>query len=126
MRPGEGGRSVPGIPPRDRRRESQRQSEPAPLAALLDAVRARPGWAARLEGARIHSCWNEIAGDQLARHAEPVRLAGGVLVVRAVSPAWAEQVRYLAGEVARRANDVLGPGSVRQVTVLTGPLKYLH
>lgn len=99
-----------------------RRDEPAPLAALLKTVRARPGWAARLEGARIHSCWVEVAGEQLARHAEPVRLAGGVLVVRAVSPAWAEQVRYLAGDLARQANAVLGPGSVRQVTVLTGPL----
>jgi hypothetical protein len=99
-----------------------KRDEPAPLAALLAAVRARPGWAAHLEAARIHVRWVEIAGDQLARYAEPIRLAGGVLVVRAVSPAWAEQVRYLASDLVRQANDVLGPGSIRQVTVVTGPL----
>jgi predicted nucleic acid-binding Zn ribbon protein len=99
-----------------------KRDEPSPLAALIDAVRARPGWSTRLEGARIHVSWIEIAGEQLARHAEPVRLAGGVLVIRAVSPAWAEQVRYLAGDLARQVNEVLGPGSVRQVTVITGPL----
>ncbi|MGH8897538.1 MAG: DciA family protein [Egibacteraceae bacterium] len=101
-----------------------KRDEPSPLAALLEVIRARPGWAARLEGARIHACWGEIAGDQLARHAEPVRLAGGVLAVRAVSPAWAEQVRYLSSDLARQANAVLGPGSVRQVTVITGPLTH--
>jgi predicted nucleic acid-binding Zn ribbon protein len=103
-------------------RRRAKRDEPSPLAALIDAVRARPGWSARLEGARIHVCWVDIAGHQLARHAEPVRLAGGVLVIRAISPAWAEQVRYLSGDLARQANDVLGPGSVRQVTVITGPL----
>lgn len=99
------------------------RQEPASLSDALDAVRARPGWAARLEGARIHERWVEIAGEQIARHAEPVRLAGGVLVVRASSPAWAEQVRYLASRLSQRANEVLGPGSVRQVTVTTGPLQ---
>jgi predicted nucleic acid-binding Zn ribbon protein len=117
---GEGGR---GAPAGGRRSLRPKRDEPSPLAALLEAVRARPGWAARLEGARIHMCWVEIAGDQLARHAEPVRLAGGVLVVRAISPAWAEQVRYLAGDLARQTNAVLGPESVRQVTVITGPLQ---
>ena len=99
------------------------REEPSSIADALDAVRARPGWALRLEGARIHERWVEIAGDQLARHAEPVRLAGGVLAVRASSPAWAEQVRYLASGLARRANEVLGAGTVRQVTVVTGPLQ---
>lgn len=120
MGEGRGGASADG-----RGHLRPKRNEPSPLAALLDAIRARPGWAARLEGARIHVCWVEIAGDQLARHAEPVRLAGGVLVVRAVSPAWAEQVRYLAGDLARQANDVLGPGSVRQVTVITGPSTHM-
>ncbi len=101
----------------------ERRPEPLPLADALDAVRARPGWAARLEGARIHEHWREIAGDQLARHAEPVRLAGGVLVVRASSSAWAEQVRYLSAGLAGRANEILGAGSVTQVTVVTGTLQ---
>ncbi len=102
---------------------SRKRREPSPLADVLDALRARPGWAARLEAARIHEFWGEIAGEQLARHAEPVRLAGGVLVVRASSSAWAEQVRYLSSGLARRADEVLGSGSVRQVNVVTGPLQ---
>ena len=104
-------------------RKRSGRDEPSSMAEALDAVRARPGWAARLEGARIHERWVEIAGDQLARHAEPVRLAGGVLVVRASSSAWAEQVRYLSSALSRRANEVLGPGSVHQVTVVTGALQ---
>lgn len=101
-----------------------RGSEPAPLGELLSAVTARRrGWAVRLEGARIHQEWDAIAGEQLARHAQPVRLHGGVLVVRADSPSWATQVQFLSAQLAERANAVLGPEQVTQVTVVSGRRK---
>ena len=93
---------------------------PPPLGELVDRLSSRRGWQARLRGARIHSAWPEIAGEELARHVRPVRLAGGVLVVRAESPAWATQVRYLAGQLLERANAVLGAGEVHSVTVQAG------
>ncbi|MGH3665022.1 MAG: DUF721 domain-containing protein [Egibacteraceae bacterium] len=102
---------------------SDRGGEPAPLAALLASVRARRGWDRRLRGARVFEHWPAIAGEELARHVEPVRLAGGVLVLRAESSAWATQVRYLSAELVRRANDVLGDGAVTKVTLSTGRLR---
>lgn len=99
-----------------------RGPEPEGLGALLAVISGRRGWQARLAGARIHQHWEEIAGEQLARHVEPVRLAGGVLVVRAVSPAWATQVSFLATELMARANVVLGAGEVTTVRVTSGRL----
>ncbi|MDQ3342004.1 MAG: DUF721 domain-containing protein [Actinomycetota bacterium] len=107
--------------PSDPDRRSQ-GPEPEGVGALLAMVSGRRGWQARLRGARIHQHWDEIAGDQLARHVEPVRLAGGVLVLRAVSSAWATQVGFLAPELLARANAVLGAGEVTRVTVTTGRL----
>ncbi|MDQ3538497.1 MAG: DUF721 domain-containing protein [Actinomycetota bacterium] len=103
----------------DRRPEGP---EPEEVGALLASISGRRGWEARLRGARIHQHWDEIAGEQLARHVQPVRLAGGVLVVRAVSSAWATQVGFLAPELLARANAVLGVGEVTKVTVTTGRL----
>lgn len=96
---------------------------PRTVADLLRAIAARRGWDRRLEGARIHERWAAIAGDELARHTEPVRLVGGVLVVRAESAAWATQVRYLGAALAARANEELGEGQVTKVTVTAGPLR---
>lgn len=98
---------------------SQREPReaPAPLADLLGALARRRGWQRRLEGAKVHERWDEIAGATLAAHAAPVRLHGGVLVLQVATPAWATQVRYLIPEIRRRANDVLGPGQVEQVVV---------
>ncbi|MEX0657532.1 MAG: DUF721 domain-containing protein [Egibacteraceae bacterium] len=101
-----------------------RGRDPRPVTELLrDTTAARRGWAVHLEGARVHGTWAEIAGEQLAAHTEPVRLHGGVLVVRADSATWATQVRFLAAQLAQRANAVLGDGQVTQVTVVSGPLR---
>jgi hypothetical protein len=43
------------------------------------------------------------------------------LRVRADSPVWATELGYLADEVCRRANDVVGGAVVREVRVWTGP-----
>jgi predicted nucleic acid-binding Zn ribbon protein len=103
--------------------DPRRAAPPAGLDELLADLRARRGWERRLEGARIHDRWAEIAGPQVAAHTEPVRLHGGVLVVRAESATWATEVRYLAAELAARANAVLGAGQVERVVLVTGRLE---
>ena len=90
---------------------------PKALDDVVHGIAAARGWSKRLRGARIHGRWEEIAGEELARHVQPVRLAGGVLVVRAESAAWATQVSYLSAQLAQRANEVLGEGEVTSVTV---------
>lgn len=86
--------------------------------AAAELVDARD-WSRRLEGARIHALWARIAGPTVAAHVQPVRLLGGVLVLRADSGAWATQVRYLTGDLAERVNAELGEGTVSRITVTT-------
>lgn len=97
-----------------------REDETPPPRLIADAVTrltTARGWSRRLHGARVHSLWNEIAGERLALHTEPVRLHGGVLVIRVASSAWAAQIPYVANEIVRRANAVLGEGQVIRVVV---------
>lgn len=96
---------------------------PRPLGELLTTVAERRRWGARLEAAGIFVKWKEIVGADLARRCEPVRLAGGVLVVRAETQAWATQVGYLEGEIRRRADESLRPGLVRELKVTVGTLQ---
>jgi predicted nucleic acid-binding Zn ribbon protein len=70
----------------------------------------------------VFNRWDELVGPELARRCEPVRLAGGVLVVRAENQAWAAQVRYLTGTLKRRAHEVLDQ-PVERVEVEIGPLR---
>jgi predicted nucleic acid-binding Zn ribbon protein len=113
-------RRLPDPPDMD---DPRRKVAPSPLGGVLDALVARRGWSRRLEGAQVHQRWADIVGPELAAHTEPVRLHGGVLVLRVDSPAWATQVRYLTGDIAGRVNAVLGEGSVERITLVTGALQ---
>lgn len=101
----------------------RRVSPPTPIGESLEAVVARRGWVERLRATSAWSRWGEIVGPDLAARCEPVRIASGVLVVRAESQVWATQLRYLEGQVAANAVEVLGPGTVRAVNVVVGPLE---
>jgi predicted nucleic acid-binding Zn ribbon protein len=96
-----------------------RGTSPDRVAELLENLAAARGWKERLQGARVHDVWLEAAGEDLARHVRPVRLHGGVLLLEADSAAWATQVRYLSGDLARRVNEVLQAERVTQVRVVT-------
>ncbi|HEX2026426.1 MAG TPA: DUF721 domain-containing protein [Nitriliruptorales bacterium] len=98
-------------------------SPPRRIGELVRALAGRRRWEERLEGAVVFRRWHELVGPELAMRCEPVRLAGGVLTIRAESSAWATEVRYLAGALTDRAAEVLRPGLVQRVRVVVGPLQ---
>lgn len=106
-------------PGRDAAR-SERGRAPNTLSDLLSQWVDRRGWHDRLHDSQIHQRWLEIAGDEIAAHAEPVRLHGGVLVVRVSSGAWATQLRYLTPRLLERAQQVLGADRVHRVQIVSG------
>lgn len=94
---------------------------PVPLAELLDPAARRAGVE---DGARTGMVWNKwpgIVGPEISRHAEPTSLRGGILRVRADSPAWATELGYLGEEIRRRANEAVGTELITEVRVWTGP-----
>ena len=95
---------------------------PTALAGELSRITRRAGWSERLGAAQVAAAWADIVGEELTAHCEPVRLAGRVLTVRAASPVWATQLRYLTTQLVERTDAVLGPGSVREVNITVGRL----
>jgi predicted nucleic acid-binding Zn ribbon protein len=90
---------------------------------VLEGLLGQRPWAAGISLGELGRRWGSVVGERLADETAPVALEGGVLLVRASSSAWAAQVRFLSGDVQRRANKVLGGGSIRdvKVTVDAGP-----
>lgn len=101
----------------DRARPS---AEPQSLSDALARFVDGRGWHERLRDSAVHTRWIDIAGDELAHHVTPVRLRGGVLVVRAESGAWAAQLRYLSPWLLQRAQEVLGAERVNRVQIISG------
>lgn len=93
---------------------------PQRLGDLLEGAGRRLGLPAARETGRLWARWAEVVGGAVAAHAEPTSLRGGVLRVRADSPAWATEIGYLGAAIARRANAVAGADIVVEVRVFTG------
>jgi predicted nucleic acid-binding Zn ribbon protein len=101
----------------------RRIGAPTPVSDSLSAYIDRRGWSERLRGANAWTRWDEIVGADLADRCEPVRLAGGSLVVRAESQVWATQLRYLLPQLRANVDEALGAGTVRDVRIVVGPLE---
>jgi predicted nucleic acid-binding Zn ribbon protein len=101
----------------------RRLRPPTPVGDTLGALLRRRGWDERLRAATAWQRWPDIVGPELAARCEPVRLAGGTLVVRAEHQVWATQLRYLTAQLLANAEQVLGVGTVREVRVVVGPLE---
>jgi predicted nucleic acid-binding Zn ribbon protein len=101
----------------------RRISRPTPVGDTLGAYLDRRGWNERLRAATAWSRWEDVVGAPLAQRCEPVRLAGGTLVVRAESQVWATQLRYMLPQLQQKAEEVLGAGTVAEVRVVVGPLE---
>lgn len=101
----------------------RRLTAPTPLGDSLGAFVRRRGWDERLRASTAAARWEDIVGPQLAPRCEPIRVAGGCLVVRAENPTWATQLRYLLPQLQANAAEVLGAGTVREVRIVIGPLE---
>ena len=85
----EASRSEPFTPGRD----------PKPLGATIDALTSQLGWSGPLSQHDLLASWAEIAGEETARHSEPIGVEGGVLQVRCESTAWATQLRLMRADL---------------------------
>ena len=94
---------------------------PPRMADLLSMVGRRLGLDHPREVGVVWERWHEIVGEDIASHAEPSSLRGGLLRVRTDFPAWATEITYLADEIRTRANETVGRDLVNEVRVWTGP-----
>lgn len=82
--------------------------DPVPLSSSLDAVVRSLRGPSRAAVGGVFGRWSEAVGEQIAAHVQPVRLDEGVLLVEVDDPAWATQVKLLAGTLIERLRDVAG------------------
>jgi Dna[CI] antecedent, DciA len=121
---------------RGRRPRGGQDRGPRPVGEALDDVvsglgPSPPGGGApRGDGDRggaaalgtVFSRWEELVGEAVARHARPLRLAGGTLVVAVDQPAWATQVRVLAPGILTRVAERTGE-RLDHLEVVVRPLR---
>ncbi|MDR6954570.1 hypothetical protein J2X65_003944 [Ancylobacter sp. 3268] len=106
------------------------RSHPKPLADLIDATIAASCKQRGLASVEIVTRWADIIGDDLARRAQPIRLAWpsrpesqepGVLHVR-VEGGYAIELQHLAPVVIERVNRYFGWRCIGRLSLRQGPV----
>jgi predicted nucleic acid-binding Zn ribbon protein len=88
-------------------------------AAARDLAKTR-GWSSRVAEGSVFGQWNVVAGEQIAAHAVPTALRGGVLSITAESTAWATQLRMVQAQLLAKIATAVGDGVVTSLKI-TGP-----
>lgn len=93
------------------------------LSVTLGKILKARGIEDRLHEYRVFSRWKEVAGQAIARHAEPRALRGGKLVLIVDSPAWMQQLSLMKPELIEKLNSNLGGKTIRDITLKLGEVE---
>lgn len=123
LRPGSpagAGRRRPAADTRGAKDAGADKRDPYPVGREIERLVASRGWDADVQVGSVVGRWSAIVGEQVAANVEVVAFEGTVLTVRAVSTAWATQMRLLLSSVMARIDHEVGPGVVTEI-VVRGP-----
>ena len=104
-----------------RSRKDERTADETRIGTIVDGLMRERLFARGVPIGQLASDWAAVVGDRLAAESAPVSLDGGLLVVSATDGPWGAQVRFLAREIAKKANAVLGAPTVERVQVIVRP-----
>jgi predicted nucleic acid-binding Zn ribbon protein len=93
------------------------ERDPHLVGAEIERLVSTRGWDSDVQVGAVVGRWAAIVGDQVADHVEVVSFEGSVLTVRAVSTAWATQMRLLTSTVLARIESEVGVGVVTEIVV---------
>ena len=83
---------------------------------LVPAVMKQLGLEQRLQQSQVFYLWADIVGSDIARHAQPVSLRDGMLVVAVDHSTWLEQlVRYYKPMIIQKVQERVGKKAVCKI-----------
>lgn len=73
--------------------------DPRGVSDVLSALTREAGWDSQLAREDVVRTWDEVAGEDTARHTRPVAFVDGTLTVQADSTAWAKQLQLMRAQI---------------------------
>lgn len=89
--------------------------DPRGLGDVVDALAQQLGWTAPLAKSDLLEGWEQLAGEETAKHAVPDQITDGVLVVRCESTAWATQLRMMRSELLVRIGERFPDADIQSI-----------
>ena len=93
----------------------------SPASHLVPQVMKKLGLEERLRQSQVFFSWPEIVGSDIARHAQPVSLRNGLLVVTVDHPVWLQELsRYHKPLMLKKVQERIGKKAVRDICFRIG------
>ena len=87
-----------------------------PTNKLVPLVMKQLGLEQRLQQSQVFYLWANIVGSDIARHAQPVSLRNGLLVVAVDHPVWLQELsRYHKPLILQKVQERIGKKAVRDI-----------
>ena len=102
------------------RKESDPTTDPLLIKDALNELVSGRQWESALAEGNLFTSWNEIVGDEVATHSEPITFFEGVLTIRASSTAWATQLTLLKPTLLEKLR-ASAPGVLVDELTIVGP-----
>lgn len=94
--------------------------DPASLGGILTGMARQDGWGPHLQMAHLRRDWADVAGAAVASHTRVLGIEDGVLTIRAESPVWATQLKFMTTQICEAIHRKLPEAGIRDVVVI-GP-----
>lgn len=91
--------------------------DPQPIGNIIREETKRRDWSHPLSMGTVTAHWDKIVGPQIALHCPIETFEQGILIARADSSAWAQQLRLLLPQIQKRIAEEVGEGVVQRVVV---------
>jgi len=102
------------------RRPGRRRTRPEALGALVPSLLDDLGFEATRTLTQIVERWEEVVGEQAARHTRAALLRGSVLELEADSSVWVQTLRLRSPEILEKLSARLGAEAPRELWIRIG------
>lgn len=98
----------------------KQKGAPEPISGVLKNVVEKLSQAKKKGIFEVLSAWPALAGKELSRHARPVSLKKGVLLVSVDESAWLYQANFQKEELLKALKEKAGAEKIRKIQFRIG------
>ena len=88
------------------------------LKSALNAALKREGLDRAVHQSKALFIWEEVVGRSVAKNCTPEEVKHGVLIVRALTPVWRNEIAIKKKEIIEKLNSKLGKKTIKDLRVL--------
>jgi hypothetical protein len=102
------------------RNERPKLKKAEEIAGLLKKLLGDQGLDDRLPRYQAWLVWDKVVGDQIARHARPLRIREKILEVRVDNPVWMQQLQMLKPKILQKLHQELPDCDIEDIYLRRG------